>query len=379
MNIMDNANVNELLKEIEQLKREITMLKSDVDVEVSVIVAVNDNLSGMRDCFDTLLMQTMRKMEIICMYVGNSEKTMSLLRQYALMDARFVLYTTDERNTNRVFADGVRFARGKYVTFFSQSCWYASDNELKTLYLTAQEQNAVVCGGYMNTFGVVDDAELPEDGVFNYADHQTQEYLSCYLIEKAYALEKISAVPDVCFYYNDSFVVTLLNEAPSVYKIGRAVCVRRLANESTMDCYHRAENSELAGEAVLNVVSDYLNAAAYLIAYAAEKEMKTVYTRAYMSLFTVWNEAVGTVFSSKNTELVKTVKTINDAINTEWLTEAGIAAFENMYHVVLFETMRGEETDIMLPEEEPELEEDTEIFEDEAAAADNIDDVEDGE
>ena len=88
-------------------------------IKVSVVVPVHNNANFLPECLDTILGQTLRDIEIVCVDDASQDESLTILQDYAARDDRLsviMLHDTgpgaaDARNT------GLDHARGEYLSF----------------------------------------------------------------------------------------------------------------------------------------------------------------------------------------------------------------------------------------------------------------------
>ena len=98
--------------------------------KVSVIVTVFNQENYIGYCLDSLLEQTLKDIEIICVDDGSTDKSCEILNEYAAKDNRIVcVFHEVNKGTCQTRKDGVMASCGKYVMFvdgddelYSDSC-----------------------------------------------------------------------------------------------------------------------------------------------------------------------------------------------------------------------------------------------------------------
>lgn len=111
-------------------------------VKVSIIIPVYNVEAYLRECLDSVIEQSFREFEIICINDGSTDKSKIILEEYALLDTRIKIVDYP-KNKGLSYArnKGLKIAKGKYIYFFD-----SDDILIKTaienLYNIA-EQNAV--------------------------------------------------------------------------------------------------------------------------------------------------------------------------------------------------------------------------------------------
>lgn len=103
-------------------------------IKVSVIVAVYNTAPYLRQCLDSLMRQSLRDIEVLCVDDGSSDSSPAILRTYAERDAR-IKPTFLKENRGLAHARNVALAQatGEYVCFLDSDDWFA-DNALEKVY-----------------------------------------------------------------------------------------------------------------------------------------------------------------------------------------------------------------------------------------------------
>ena len=96
--------------------------------KVTVLVAVYNATAYLAECLDSLLAQTLRDIQIICVDDCSTDDSLSILREYAQQDERIEVMHLDE-NHGQAYArnEGLKIAKGDYVCFLDADDWYAAD------------------------------------------------------------------------------------------------------------------------------------------------------------------------------------------------------------------------------------------------------------
>jgi len=119
--------------------------------KISVIIPVYNTAGYLVECLDSVVNQTFRDIEIICVNDGSTDGSLDILNEFASLDNRFIVISHDccsgsgalPRNT------GLDSACGKYVMLLDSDD-YIDLTMFEKLYDHAQEVNAdlVICDNY---------------------------------------------------------------------------------------------------------------------------------------------------------------------------------------------------------------------------------------
>ena len=86
-------------------------------IGVSIIVPVYNKERFLRQCLDSLLDQTYRAIEIICVNDGSTDGSLEILQDYAERDNRIVVIDQENKGAGNARNAGIRIARGRYLQF----------------------------------------------------------------------------------------------------------------------------------------------------------------------------------------------------------------------------------------------------------------------
>ena len=110
-------------------------------VGISVLIPVHNTGEYLRRCLDSVLAQTFKDIEIVCVDDASTDDSPGVLQEYAGMDSRFRVITLEE-NGGAAFARNVAMdaARGEYWYFMDSDDWIDPD------YLEDMHSRAVSTG-----------------------------------------------------------------------------------------------------------------------------------------------------------------------------------------------------------------------------------------
>ncbi len=95
---------------------------------VSVLVAVYNAETTLERCLDSLLTQTYRQIEVLCVDDCSTDNSADLLRQYADRDSRIRVFRQKQNMGQAVGRNlALRHATGTFVTFLDSDDWMSAD------------------------------------------------------------------------------------------------------------------------------------------------------------------------------------------------------------------------------------------------------------
>ena len=89
----------------------------DYEPKVSVIIPVYNTEEYLRECLDSVVNQTLKEIEIICVDDVSTDSSLEILKEYAQKDNRFTIITQKNLHAGVARNAGILVARGNYFFF----------------------------------------------------------------------------------------------------------------------------------------------------------------------------------------------------------------------------------------------------------------------
>jgi capsular polysaccharide export protein len=115
--------------------------------KVSVIIPVYNAEPYLRQCLDSIINQTLKDIEIICIDDSSSDNSFFILNEYANKDKRFIILK--QKNSGAAVARnrGLKIIDGEYFVFMDSDDFYPNNTIIEQLYNTVKKHKVFVCGG----------------------------------------------------------------------------------------------------------------------------------------------------------------------------------------------------------------------------------------
>lgn len=148
--------------------------------KVSVIIPVYNVENYLKECLDSVINQTLKDIEIICIDDGSTDKSLDILKEYAKKDTRFIVLTQENKGAAIARNKGLDIARGEYVIFLDSDDFFEK-NFLEEMYNCAKQKELDVCICNLYYYDDVSKSDkkmswalkkayIPQKEVFNYKD-----------------------------------------------------------------------------------------------------------------------------------------------------------------------------------------------------------------
>ncbi len=108
----------------------------DENIKVSIVIPVCNVEKYLRECLDSVIVQTLKEIEIICVNDGSTDKSLQILEKYAKKDRRIKIISKENSGYGNTMNVGMDAAKGEYVGIV-ESDDYVLPNMFERLYETA--------------------------------------------------------------------------------------------------------------------------------------------------------------------------------------------------------------------------------------------------
>lgn len=112
--------------------------------KVTVIIPVYNTEKYLRECLDSVVNQTLKAIEIICVDDGSTDGSLAILRDYEVKDERFHVLTQNNLNAGVARNRGMEQAKGQYYMFLDADDFFEADM-LEKMFAQASTYDADIC------------------------------------------------------------------------------------------------------------------------------------------------------------------------------------------------------------------------------------------
>ncbi|EAI3483566.1 glycosyltransferase family 2 protein [Campylobacter coli] len=119
--------------------------------KISIVVPSLNSIEYIHECIDSILKQTLKDIEIICVDAGSNDGTFEVLREYEKVDSRLKVIISDKKSYGYQINLGIKEAKGEYLGIVeSDDC--IKENMYENLYNIAIEKKCDIVKGDMLNF-----------------------------------------------------------------------------------------------------------------------------------------------------------------------------------------------------------------------------------
>ncbi|MBQ2793903.1 MAG: glycosyltransferase [Clostridia bacterium] len=220
------------------------------DIKVSVIMPIYNAYDYLRPAMDSVIDQTLREIEIICVDDGSTDHSLDILKEYQKNDDRIRIVTETNAGPALARNNGIRRARGEYLAFLDADDFFDL-SLLETLYNTAKEKDldiAIADYDIYNSRKASFDKAAPSEyenifkngAVTSKSEYPEQILMSTNgaawnkLFRRSFVLDKnLVFLPDAKMHEDVYFVMTAMAFAERVAKVEGTTIHHRIYSEQS--------------------------------------------------------------------------------------------------------------------------------------------------
>lgn len=113
------------------------------NIKVSIVVPIYNVEKYLNQCLKSIKKQTLKEIEIICVDDGSTDKSLDIVKKYALKDKRFKYFTKENSGYGNSMNLGFEHALGEYIGIV-ESDDYIDSHMFEDLYNIAKKNDAEI-------------------------------------------------------------------------------------------------------------------------------------------------------------------------------------------------------------------------------------------
>lgn len=229
-------------------------------MKVSVIVPVYNMEKYLSECLDSILNQTLDKVEVLCIDDSSTDSSLAILDRYSRLNSKVIIFHQKNQGAGAARNSGIKNARGKYVFFMDSDDYFPSGDVLEKLYSAAEEHQAFLCGGnIIDTRQRTVAKKFAGDGWRNFFECYDVSYHQRYLYQRQFLIQNDIMYPDYRRYQDPPFLAKAMTMAEHFYAMEKVVYMYRAGYKSP--CFSQ------------DVIVDILHGKRDVIKYVLDKRL----------------------------------------------------------------------------------------------------------
>ncbi len=159
-------------------------------IKVSVIIPVYNAEKYLKECLDSVINQSLKEIEIICIDDGSTDNSLEILKEYVQNDNRIIVLQQKNSGAGVARNKGLKIAKGEYLSFLDSDDIFDEQMLMKS-YCEAVKHNADIVMFRHDRYDEENDKfyrlphmmnpnNFPKIEIFNVEDMESNFYFSIY-------------------------------------------------------------------------------------------------------------------------------------------------------------------------------------------------------
>ncbi|MDR0632318.1 MAG: glycosyltransferase [Holosporaceae bacterium] len=191
-----------------------------MSLKVSVIIPVYNVEKFLLRCLESVVNQTIKDIEIICVNDGSTDSSLKILEEFAVRDHRIIVINQDNKGQGAARNCAIEIARGEYIGFVDSDDWVEL-NYFEQLYAATKKYDAdMACCGILRRYPssrTRKKLEIKEEKLYSSTVGKyriTESPRKCYVYNKIYRRSEINLhkirFPEGVFFEDIGFSIRAL-------------------------------------------------------------------------------------------------------------------------------------------------------------------------
>lgn len=209
--------------------------------KISIIVPVYNVAEYLSACLDSILNQTLKEIEVICVNDGSTDSSLEILRNYAEKDSRISVVSRENIGVGASRNEAINLAKGEFLSFMDPDDYYPDNSVLSAMYEAAKKQNVKICGGSLVIYDENKGIEkrypkgwetFEEDGMIDYKDFQYDYGFQRYIYDTSMIKKNKIYFPNYRRFQDPVFMIKAFWTAGKFYALNKHTYVYRYLHKS---------------------------------------------------------------------------------------------------------------------------------------------------
>lgn len=203
-------------------------------IKVSIIIPCFNAQDLIQDCYDSILSQTLKEIELIFIDDGSTDSTLQIINGYQVSCEKVKVIHQENSGAGPARNVGLDVACGEFVCFMDPDDFYPSNDILEKMYEAASRENVDICGGsllkYTPDGTIIDTDAMKEelkqysfenDGILYYRDYQVDFYYQRFLYRLSFLNKNRLRFPAYRRFQDPPFFTKAMALAERFYALGK--------------------------------------------------------------------------------------------------------------------------------------------------------------
>ncbi len=249
-------------------------------VQVSVIIPVYNTGKYLEQCLKSVAEQTLKNIEIICVYKESNDDTFDILKRFEKQDKRIIIINQITGGLGGARNMGIKAAKGKYIAFLDSDDWIDVNAYLELYNVAEKNSNDIVIFPFYSYDEKAEKvlkkswgSQLAFDkklftGVFNYQEIASEDFISdkapVVAWNKLYNLKFLKSnnllFPENIRYEDNPFYYECMIKAKRISLLSKKLLYYRINRADSLQASSYDNKNVLDIVGIMKIINEMLNA-----------------------------------------------------------------------------------------------------------------------
>lgn len=155
-------------------------------IKISIIIPVYNAEKYLEQCLESVITQSLKEIEIICVNDGSTDNSLQILEKYSRKDNRIIIINQENGGASKARNSALQIAKGEYCLNIDSDDWI-NEEYFKSLYNKAKSKNLDILISDMNFIELNNESIYQKDLKILDTDLISgKEYIQIFLKENFY-------------------------------------------------------------------------------------------------------------------------------------------------------------------------------------------------
>lgn len=207
---------------------------------MSIIIPVYNKEKYISLCIKSILKQSLKNIEIICIDDGSTDNSFKILKKYARLDYRLLVFHQKNKGSAIAKNFGIKVSKGKFIAFMDSDDFYPNDFTLELMYNNIIRSKVFICGGGLRTFTQKNKKIIffdknniifKKNGIINYSNYQYDYYFPRFIYNKNFLKKNKIYFPNYLRYEDPPFFIKAMGTAKKFYALKNYTYMYRILHK----------------------------------------------------------------------------------------------------------------------------------------------------
>ena len=209
-------------------------------INISIIIPVYNSEKTISLCLNSVIKQSIKNIEIICIDDGSTDKSLKILKEFKNLDNRIKLIHQKNQGSGVARNIGIKNSKGLFIAFIDSDDVYPNNFILELMFNKAIENNALICGGgiaffhiYKNKIKLIknNNIEFKNNEIINYFNYQYDWFYQRFIYNKNFIKKNKLYFPKYLRYQDPPFFIKTMAIAKVFYALKNITYFYRISNK----------------------------------------------------------------------------------------------------------------------------------------------------